>query len=253
MVGELELKVLNGIFQLAGTFFASQIGSDGGDERKKISDAYYKKVSKIIENDKDSGGRKNEKLKKLEQTLEKDLKPMMEKLEKQSRPRSYEESGDLTEEKTLKGTGCLRCSGEHIGQAAALLKEAVRFAVRGKGLADPEVEERVHDALLELNALERKDLTPEKIEKMNSEEKELAIFYMNKSSDIRHKLNNIKTPDDLIAVSSFAISISKDLHKRVWAMSVDTGTIEKLCEKTGMTASERQTCMEAVQGALDTE
>lgn len=256
MVGELELKILNGIFQLAGTFFSSHIASNSDDEQKKNLEKYYKRVSKIIEDDRGGEARKNEKLKKLEQALEKDLKPMMEKLETQSHAplKRYAEDGeDLSEKKIIEGKSCLPCSSEHIGQAASLLKEAVRFAVRDKGIRDEEVEDRVHDALLELNALERKDLTPEKIERMRPDEKELAVFYMNKSAEIRHKLNNIKEPDDLIQASALATKISKELHKKVWSMSTSSGTVDHLCTKAGMTSEEKEACIEMVNQALEKE
>ena len=255
MVGEVELKILNGIFQLAGTFFATQMTSGKGDEQKAL-DEYYKKVSKAVKNA--GTGPTSDRLQKLQQALEEEVRPLAKKLEQQSiqRTQMYQEPvehGDLTEERIIEGKSCLPCSSEHIGQAAALLKEAVRFAVRDKGIKDDEVEDRVHDALLELNALERKDLTPEKIEKMRPEEQELAIYYMNKSAEIRHKLNDIKSADDLIKASSFATGVSKEIHKKVWDMSVGSGTVEHLCDKSGMNESERKACMESVQEALDNE
>lgn len=105
------------------------------------------------------------------------------------------------EGEVVKGTACIPCASDHFSTVAGLISdEAVRMA-RRTGIKDEEVIHRVLRASDQLNALEREDLSVEKIAQLPPKEKELALFAQKKASEIRHELNNIKSVEDLEQVA----------------------------------------------------
>ena len=96
---------------------------------------------------------------------------------------------------------CIPCAIGHFSTCSGLVSdEAVRFA-RRHGIHHDEVIDRLCACDAQLNAMERRDLAVEKIANLEPWQKELAIYAQNQSADIRHKLNNISTAEDLEAVS----------------------------------------------------
>ena len=68
---------------------------------------------------------------------------------------------------------------------------------RRKGIADKEVIQRILDCGSQLNAMEREDLSVEKIAGLSKWEKDIAIYAQNRGAEIRHKLNSIESVEDL--------------------------------------------------------
>jgi hypothetical protein len=65
------------------------------------------------------------------------------------------------------------------------------------GLASPQVLDDIAQAIGEHNALERIDLTPAKINVLPDWEKEIAEIALEKSRELRHRLESVQNMDDL--------------------------------------------------------
>ena len=92
-------------------------------------------------------------------------------------------------------SACLPCSINHFSTSAGLLNEAIRF--KNEGLQSNEVLDRIGKVLEEQNALERVDLTPEKLANIEPWEKDLAEEAVDKSRKLRHKLESITSIKEL--------------------------------------------------------
>lgn len=92
-------------------------------------------------------------------------------------------------------SACVPCAIGHFSTSARLLNEAVRF--KTEGLASPQVLDDIAGALGEQNALERIDLTPEKIRRLPDWEQDMAQEALDRSRELRHKLETVKTMDAL--------------------------------------------------------
>jgi len=119
--------------------------------------------------------------------------------------------------------GCIPCSLGHVGVCSSLLQEGVRFA-QSDGIDSEVPVDRINTCLDELNALERKDLTPELIDTLPDWEKDLAIRALNASRKIRHLLESITSLDDLIHASAETTTVRKEIgreyfHKKIERMS----------------------------------
>lgn len=108
--------------------------------------------------------------------------------------------------------GCLPCSIGHMGTCSGLLKEAVRFA-QSDGVNSDIPIDRINTCLDELNALERKDLTPELIETLPDWEKELALKALEASRGLRHSLESIQTLDDLIHATANTTRVRMEIGR----------------------------------------
>jgi len=96
-------------------------------------------------------------------------------------------------------SACLPCGIGHFSTSSALLNEAVRF--KKDGLASPQVLDDIAQAIGEQNALERIDLTPAKIELLPDWEKEMASLALEKSRELRHRLESVQNMDELIQIA----------------------------------------------------
>jgi hypothetical protein len=97
--------------------------------------------------------------------------------------------------------GCVPCSLGHLGTCKGMLDEAVRFA-QAEGLGADIPVDRINTCLDELNALERKDLTPQQIDTLKGWERDLAVEALKTSRELRHGLEGIKNVDDLVHVAA---------------------------------------------------
>ena len=79
---------------------------------------------------------------------------------------------------------CVGCAIGHLATCSGLLKECVRFTE--EGMASPNIVDRLNTCLDELNAMERVDLLPNKIQLLPDWEKELAHRALNISRETRH-------------------------------------------------------------------
>jgi len=92
-------------------------------------------------------------------------------------------------------TACVPCAIGHFSTSSGILKEAVRF--KGEGITSNNILDRIAVSLEEQNALERDDLTPEKIEGLPGWERPIAEEALEQSRQLRHKLEKIETMEDL--------------------------------------------------------
>jgi len=90
---------------------------------------------------------------------------------------------------------CIPCAIGHFSTSSGLLKEAVRF--KGEGMASNEILDRIAGTLEEQNALEREDLPPEKILRLPQWEKTIVEEALTQSRQLRHRLENIQTIEEL--------------------------------------------------------
>jgi hypothetical protein len=119
--------------------------------------------------------------------------------------------------------GCIPCSLGHVGVCSSLLQEGVRFA-QADGIDSTVPVDRINTCLDELNALERKDLTPELIDTLPEWEKDLALRALAASRSIRHLLESITSLDDLIHASAETTTVRKEIgreyfHKKIENMA----------------------------------
>jgi len=97
-------------------------------------------------------------------------------------------------------TACVPCALGHMSLSSGLLKEAVRF--KGEGITSNEILDRIAIVLEELNSLEREDLTPEKILELPPWERAIAEETLEQSRQLRHKLETIRTIEELEQVAA---------------------------------------------------
>jgi len=96
--------------------------------------------------------------------------------------------------------GCIPCSTGHLTTCAGLLNEAMRFA-RTEGVGSDQVLDDTNACLTELNAMERIDMSPERIAQLPPWEKELALEVLALSKETRYGLESMRTPEDLEKVT----------------------------------------------------
>jgi len=92
-------------------------------------------------------------------------------------------------------TACVACAVGHFSTSSGLLKEALRF--KGEGITSNEILDRIAAALEEQNALERVDLTPERLQKTPGWLRAIAEEALTQSRQLRHKLESIQSVDEL--------------------------------------------------------
>jgi hypothetical protein len=108
-------------------------------------------------------------------------------------------------------TGCVPCALGHVGTCTGLLNESIRFSHSPDGLASPEVIDRVGMCLDELNAMERVDLRPEMTSQLTGWEKELVDKTLTESRNLRHRLENLQSIEDL----EQAAAITQEKRKEI--------------------------------------
>lgn len=111
-------------------------------------------------------------------------------------------------------SACNPCALGHLSTSATLLNEAVRF--KKDGLSSPQVIDDIGYAIGELNALERIDLTPEKIALLDNWEKPFAESALEKSREIRHKLESVESMDQLADIATETSEFFRQMN-RDWA------------------------------------
>lgn len=111
-------------------------------------------------------------------------------------------------------TACVACALGHFSTSAGLLDEAVRF--KGEGITSNAVLDRIAKTLQELNALERVDLTPEKLRTAPDWERDIAEEALQQSRGLRHRLETIKGIEDLEAAAADTAGYYRSLHREWW-------------------------------------
>jgi len=113
-------------------------------------------------------------------------------------------------------TACVPCALGHVSTSAGLLNEAFRF--KDEGMQSNEILDRIAKVLEEQNALERVDLTPEKIRNSPPWEKDLAEEALGESRRLRHLLEGLSDVKQLeeaaASTSTFYRRLNREWFKR---------------------------------------
>lgn len=124
-------------------------------------------------------------------------------------------SHNIPQEKSEVATACVACAVGHFSTSSGELKEALRF--KSEGMTSNEILDRIAGALEEQNALEREDLTPEKIQRLPEWEKEIAEEALTQSRQLRHRLESIQTIDELEQLAadtrSYYLKLSRQWYR----------------------------------------
>jgi hypothetical protein len=123
-------------------------------------------------------------------------------------------------------TACVACALGHFSTSSGLLKEAVRF--KKDGISSFEIVDRIGKCLEEQNALERVDLTPEKIRSTPDWERAIAEEALQQSRGLRHRLETIDTMKDLELVAADTAVYYRRLNREWWTQRLhNTSKIEE--------------------------
>ncbi|GAI98225.1 unnamed protein product, partial [marine sediment metagenome] len=111
-------------------------------------------------------------------------------------------------------TACVPCALGHFSTSAGLLNEAVRF--KKDGITSLEIIDRIAKVLEEQNTLERVDLTPENIRNSPEWERDIAEEALQESRSLRHRLETIKTIEDLEQAAADTAAYYRKLYRTWW-------------------------------------
>lgn len=109
-------------------------------------------------------------------------------------------------------TACVPCAIGHISGAAKLLNEAIRF--RDEGIGSNQVLDDIAGAIGELNAMERVDLTPERLQKTPGWERAIAEEALRESRKLRHRLEGISSMEEIEKAAADTESYYKKLNRQ---------------------------------------
>ena len=109
-------------------------------------------------------------------------------------------------------TACVPCAIGHYAGAAKLLNEAIRF--RDDGIESNQVLDDIAGAIGELNAMERVDLTPERLQKTPGWERTIADEALRESRKLRHRLEGIGSMDEIEKAAADTESYYKKLNRQ---------------------------------------
>ena len=127
---------------------------------------------------------------------------------------------DISQEKSLAeeiptqdiATACVPCAIGHYAGAAKLLNEAHRF--RDDGIESGQVLDDIAGAIGELNAMERVDLTPERLQKTPGWERAIADEALRQSRKLRHRLEGISSMEEIEKAAADTESYFKKLNRQ---------------------------------------
>lgn len=129
---------------------------------------------------------------------------------------------------TAKGTACLPCTRGHLATCAAVLGEAMRFA-RTEGIGHPEVQDRVEACYEELNAWERFDVAPDKLQALPEAERQVMSRFIPLAREMRHQMEEISSVEALERVAAEARHLSTDLRMEYLRLrGVDVDRVKRL-------------------------
>ncbi len=109
-------------------------------------------------------------------------------------------------------TACVPCAIGHFAGAGKLLNEAIRF--RDEGIASNQVLDDIAGAIGELNALERVDMTPERLQNTPSWERPIADEALRESRKLRHRLEGIGSMEEIEKAAADTESYYKKLNRQ---------------------------------------
>lgn len=108
-------------------------------------------------------------------------------------------------------TACVCCALGHFSTSSGLLNEAARF--KKEGLQSNEILDRIAKVLEEQNALERVDLTEEKLQRTPQWEREIAEEALEQSRKLRHKLEGITSINELEQAAADTASYYRRMNR----------------------------------------
>lgn len=130
-----------------------------------------------------------------------------------------------TQKQEAVATACVPCALGHFSTSAGLFKEMMRF--KSEGITSNEILDRIAMVLEEQNTLERVDLTEEKIRALPDWERDLAEEALNQSRSLRHRLESLRTMEDLQAVTADTAGYYRTLNRAWWkGRFANTGKVE---------------------------
>ena len=109
-------------------------------------------------------------------------------------------------------TACVPCAIGHYAGAAKLLNEAIRF--RDDGIESSQVLDDIAGAIGELNAMERVDLTPERLQKTPGWERTIADEALRESRKLRHRLESISSMEEIEKAAADTESYYKKINRQ---------------------------------------
>jgi hypothetical protein len=109
-------------------------------------------------------------------------------------------------------TACVPCAIGHFSGAVKLLNEAIRF--RDDGIESNQVLDDIAGAIGELNAMERVDLTPERLQRTPGWERSIADEALRESRKLRHRLEGISSMEEIEKAAADTESIYKQINRR---------------------------------------
>jgi len=109
-------------------------------------------------------------------------------------------------------TACVPCAIGHFAGAGKLLSEAMRF--RDEGMESNQVIDDIAGAIGELNAMERVDLTRERLSRTPAWEREIAEDALAQSRKLRHRLEGITTIEEVDKAAADTAGYYKQLNRR---------------------------------------
>lgn len=141
---------------------------------------------------------------------------------------------DISQEKSSIATACVACAVGHFSTSSGLLKEALRF--KGEGITSQEILDRIAGALEEQNALEREDLTQEKIQHLPEWERVIAEEALAQSRQLRHKLETIQSMEELEQLAAdtrtYYLKLSRQWYRGRFS-NLGTKKAETIAQRVG--------------------
>ena len=131
-------------------------------------------------------------------------------------------------------TACVACAIGHYAGAAKLLNEAIRF--REDGIESNQVLDDIAGAIGELNAMERVDLTPERLQKTPGWERAIADEALRQSRKLRHRLEGISSMEEIEKAAADTESYFKKLNRQWYRgrfSNLGTKKAETIAQRVG--------------------
>ena len=131
-------------------------------------------------------------------------------------------------------TACVPCAIGHFSGAAKLLNEAIRF--RDEGIGSNQVLDDIAGAIGELNAMERVDLTPERLQKTPGWERAIADESLRESRELRHRLEGISSMEEIEKAAADTESYYKKLNRQWYKgrfTHLGAGKAEAIAQRVG--------------------
>jgi len=131
-------------------------------------------------------------------------------------------------------TACVPCAIGHFAGAAKLLNEIFRF--RDDGMESDQVLDDIAGAIGELNAMERVDLTPERLQKTPEWERSIADEALRESRKLRHRLEGIGSMEEVEKAAADTETYYKKLNRQWYRgrfSNLGTKKAETIAQRVG--------------------